>query len=555
MRRHLVTLGILTVLLLVGCAKVVVPTGGPKDMEPPKMQKEDPPALTVNFKAPQIKIAFDEFFTLQNPTENVLISPPMSTSPKYSISGKNLIIKFTDTLQPNTTYNMVFSDCIRDYNEGNPIPYYHYSFSTGPVIDSCTIKGSVRDALTLDACKDYFVMLYKKDVDSLPLTTLPDYITKSQSNGNFNLDNIAPGFYKIFALKDINANLLYDLPNERVAFSDGLVEAAVIVSPKDSTRQVDIQEVQLLSFEQAPENPQLAHVENPAAGVFILPYMKPVSEFSAEALGQNIPYFERFNESRDTIFWYMKEAIADTLSYRLHADGHTDTLTITPYKEVKLNGRGSSRNERKSVLNVTARNQGHRFKPLSLAFSYPIRPADSIAATFISRKDTQTVYVSVPDSFVMQLPIPFSYSDKQSYTLIIPDSVFWGYNNLTNDSIRLNFETRSLKDYGNLTMEYVCPETGGNFIAQLWKDKTLIQQDMFTNTCKIPYLYLDPGNYRIKVIEDLNGNGHWDPGNYSLHLQPERVFFFHTDVTIRAYWDSEEQFRIGEIRDGGDMRR
>ena len=214
MNRWLYPILCTVVLLLSGCAKVVMPTGGPRDTEPAKMLKEDPPSGSVSFSESQIKITFDEFFTLNNPTENILISPPMATAPKYLINGKTLVIKLEDTLHPNTTYNMVFSDCIKDYHEGNTLSYYHYSFSTGPSIDSFSIRGKVLDAATLEGAKDFLVMLYHQDVDSLPFSTLPDYITKSLSNGSFTFDNIAAGNYKLFALKDINANMLYDLPNE-----------------------------------------------------------------------------------------------------------------------------------------------------------------------------------------------------------------------------------------------------------------------------------------------------------------------------------------------------
>ena len=210
---------LISALFCTGCAKIVTPTGGPKDTTAPKVLKTEPADGSVHFDSKQqIKLHFDEYITLNNPTDNVLISPPMSKAPDFSIKGKTLVIKFKDTLRENTTYNMVFSDCIKDYHEGNPLNYFHYSFSTGDSLDDYMIRGNLLDAKTLAPAKDFYVLLYKGDADSLPLTTLPDYVTKSLSDGSFLLKNITKGDYKIFAVKDINANFRYDLPNEEIAF-------------------------------------------------------------------------------------------------------------------------------------------------------------------------------------------------------------------------------------------------------------------------------------------------------------------------------------------------
>ena len=540
MTRQLFPILCAIVLLFSGCAKVVMPTGGPRDMEPAKMLKEDPPSGSVNFSESQIKITFDEFFTLNNPTENVLISPPVATAPKYLINGKTLVVKFADTLQPNTTYNMVFSDCIKDYHEGNTLSYYHYSFSTGPAIDSFTIRGKVLDAATLEGAKDFLVMLYHQDVDSLPLTTLPDYVTKSLSNGSFTFSNIAPGDYKLFALKDINANMLYDLPNEQIAYADHPVSASVAV--KTDSTDSPVEEIKIFSFEKNPEHPQLTRVENPSPGLYVIPYKSPVNQFSAQPLGNTSSYFEAINPTKDTIFWYLKEPVTDSLAFVLNADEQLDTIFLTPFKPKPV-GRGN-RNERSNALSVSVKNQGHRFKPLTLVFPFPIRPADSIPVICITRKDTSLLRISVPDTFVKRLELPLAFDDKLNYTVIIPDSVFWDYNGKTNDSVKVTFETHSVKDYGNLTMEYICLETPQQYIAQLVKDKVVLQEDIFTENTKINYPYLEPGTYLIKIIEDLNRNGRWDSGNYEQKQQPERVLFFSHPITIRAYWDSEEQFVV-----------
>src|SRR6202000_2861758 len=108
-----------TALFIFGCASMQKPQGGPKDRTPPKLLKATPPNMTRNFKAKQIKLDFDEYFTLKNQTQEVSFCPAMDKLPTYKVSQKSIVIDFKDTLQKNTTYVINFGKSIADVNEGN----------------------------------------------------------------------------------------------------------------------------------------------------------------------------------------------------------------------------------------------------------------------------------------------------------------------------------------------------------------------------------------------------------------------------------------------------
>ena len=536
-------------LLAGGCAKVVAPVGGPKDTTPPKMVKEQPTTQNVRFDGSHIKITFDEFFTLNNPMENVLISPPMEKSPEYLIRNKTLVIKFQDTLRANTTYNMVFSNCIQDYHENNKLSFYHYSFSTGSSLDSFALRGKVINAEKLTASPDFFVVLYRGGTDSFPPTRIPDYVTKTLADGTFTFSNIAGGQYSVFALKDINSNLIYDLPNEEIAFCDSLVTAFVTPAPdtvkqttgRERTQTIDSNSLILRSFITTDTLPQLLRPENPEIGRYIFPYKSPVSHFEAKVLSPNIDYFQVINPTRDSIIWYMKNIPTDTFSCILTADGHRDTITLKPFKTSKAQGRGKQMEDIKR-LPITFGNAGHYFQPLTLHFAYPIRPVDSFPVLTCSQHDTVTTWVQVPDTFVKSLPLPLHFETKKSYTVLIPDSIFFGYNGLTHDSLVSRFTLKSEKDYGNLILNYRLPNDGTSYICQLWSSKNLMQENILTESATLTYAHLDPGDYNIRVIQDLNGNGRWDSGSVMRKQQPEPVIKFPSTIHIRAFWDVEEEF-------------
>ena len=531
-----------------GCAKISSPTGGPRDTTPPKVLKMTPENQSVRFHDKQIRLFFDEYVTLNNPTTNVLISPPMAESPQYTLKGKSLVIKFKDTLRANTTYNMVFSDCIRDYHENTPLSYFHYSFSTGDSLDDHMVRGNILDAKSLAPSKDFYVLLYKNTADSLPLTTKPDYVTKTHEDGSFLFQNITEGTYKVFALKDINSDLLYNLPNEEIAFLEETVTAyhALSDSASDSLKAT-LPTLTMYSFMGVDTSQKLQHYENPTMGTYLFPYKSAVGHFSATPINETLDYFERINETKDTITWYLKSPLSDTVMYLLNADDHLDTVRLAPYHEKATSGRGRQVQTKK--LNVSFLNAGEYNKALTLNFSYPIRPTDSFDVYVYSQhqsiKDTDIYRYSVPDSFVMQLPLPMNYQEKKSYTVMIPDSLFYGYNGLTNDTLRTQFSAKSIKEYGTLIMNYELPKDGKTYIVTLWKGEHKIQEDKLTVSTTITYSYLNPDTYRINAFCDENNNGVWDTGEYLTKQQPEKVFAFPKSISIRAYWDLEETFKIG----------
>lgn len=535
------------VALCAGCAKISAPTGGPKDSTPPKVTKMVPDNQTLNFREKHIKLYFDEYISVNNPTENVLISPPMSTAPEYTVNGKSLVIKLKDTLHANTTYNMVFSDCIKDYHEGNTLSYLHYSFSTGDSLDNYMIQGKLSDARTLAPSKDFFVMLYKSHHDSLPLTTIPDYITKSQTDGSFTFRNIRPGDYKIFALKDINSDLKYNLPNEEIAFVYETVTA--FKAPADSTAdslKALLPQVLLITFTAEDTTQKLSRYENPAAGVYRFPYKLRINQFTATPISTPLEYFEQINSSRDTITWYLTAPLTDTATYILHADNNIDTVRLTPFKE-KPQGRVRG-NQPVKKLPVSFLYAGEYHKPLTLQFGFPVRPTDSFSVYVYSQqqnvKDTTVYRYIVPDTFVTQLPLPMNMMEKKSYSVMIPDSVFFGYNGLANDTLKAQFTTKSIKDYGTLTMNYELPDDGNQYVATLWLKDKIVKEDILTSSQTITYPYLNPDNYRVSVFRDDNGNGQWNPGDYNGKRLPEKMFAFPQVISIRAYWESEETFKI-----------
>jgi len=216
-------ISLLIILLLYGCANIVAPTGGPKDVSPPVMLDISPSNYSTNFDKKQIKIVFDEFVQVNNASQEVYESPLFDEKPDVKSKGKEIVIKLNTELKDSTTYCINFGKSITDLTENNPVLNFKYVFSTGSYIDSLTIKGKIKVANNVKPEENVLVLLYKNLNDTAPNKAVPDYYSKTDKNGNFEISNLAPGTYNIFALKDANNNKKFDLPNELFAFNDSSI--------------------------------------------------------------------------------------------------------------------------------------------------------------------------------------------------------------------------------------------------------------------------------------------------------------------------------------------
>jgi hypothetical protein len=207
-------------LLLCSCANIVTPTGGEKDTDPPEilnksiLEKEG--IISINF-------TFNEYIQINKWEEYFYISPPTEKRIQKKIKGKILTLTINDTLAKNTTYNIALNNCIKDNNEGNIVDTLNFIFSTSSKIDSLTLSGKLQDAYTLTAIGDAWIMLFEENrVDSIIFEEKPNYIAKTNRNGDFYFPNLNSKNYTIVSLT--NFDFIYN-EEEEISFLNTLVNA------------------------------------------------------------------------------------------------------------------------------------------------------------------------------------------------------------------------------------------------------------------------------------------------------------------------------------------
>ena len=206
-----------------GCAQIIPPTGGPRDSLPPVMLGAVPKDSTLNFTGNKIILTFDEYIQLERPEEQLIVSPVPKVSPLIEAKLKEITIRIKDTLEENTTYSINFGKALKDLNEGNPAKQFTYIFSTGKYIDSSSLSGKVTLAETGRPDSTLIVMLHRNFEDSVVSKEKPRYFTRLDSAGRFTFNNIAPGRYNIFALKDQGGQKMYLRNSDLFAFYNSML--------------------------------------------------------------------------------------------------------------------------------------------------------------------------------------------------------------------------------------------------------------------------------------------------------------------------------------------
>mgnify|MGYP001385675999 CR=1 FL=1 len=212
-------------LLLASCANMVPPTGGKKDIDPPKLIAKRAIEDMKNVNAKTIEFEFNEYIQTNKWNEFFYISPPIENKIQKKIKAKNLSITIEDSLANNTTYYLSLNSCIKDINEGNILDTLSYIFSTSDSFNNLRVSGELKDANTLKVIENAWVMLFDKQThDSLIFKTRPSYIAKTNKDGFFHFQNLNNDVFSIVALTGFD--FIYN-ESEKIGFFDTTINTGM----------------------------------------------------------------------------------------------------------------------------------------------------------------------------------------------------------------------------------------------------------------------------------------------------------------------------------------
>ncbi len=587
----LLVISVVAYLISISCAnRGSGPQGGPKDITPPRPQRSIPDANSLNYKKNRIDIIFDEIVQVQNTFDNIIISPPQKQAPTVKAIGKKISVELQDTLKDETTYTIFFGDAIVDNNEHNVLSGYSFSFATGESIDTLKMSGTLIDAATLNPIAGVMVGIHS-DLSDSAFTSKPfDRITKTDKNGNFSITNIRSGKYRIYALDDVGNNYRFDMPNEKIAFSDSIFEPSASTNvvadtvyrdsvvklstgKADTLRLVDTV-IRKFDVRYSPDSIVLRAFVQDYYNQYVVKSLRPdVRHFTIyfNAPNKELPRTEGINfdigkgvvvepNSRgDTIDYWLKDTALwsiDTLKLRftyMKMDSthnlveQTDTISLRSQKRRAK----SDKNSTQEFLTLISNAKGsiNYFDTIEISIPTPAE-MDMVKKISLQRRvDTiwqpQKSTITAIDSVGRRYRVAATLQPSQTYRLVVDSAYFRDIYGNVNKNTTFDFSVKSKDLYASLTLE-MGVFTGKEIIELIDKNERVIRRTI-ADKQKVRFDNLDAGTYYARLFVDLNGNGKYDVGNFAEKRQAEPVYYYSKSFELRQMWDNEEYWNYREL--------
>ena len=524
-----------SLIILFGCAKRGTPTGGPKDSIPPVLVNASPKLNSTNFDSEEIRLTFDEWIKLDKVQDQLIISPPLEKS-SYEIkplSGvtKKVFLKFLDSLAPETTYTINFGNSIQDNNENNPLTFFSYTFSTGETIDSLYIRGNTKDAFSQESDEFISLQLYRVDSlfkDSIIFKDKPTYISNTLDSTNYKFQNLKEGKYLLIALKDVDNNYFFDPFYDKIGFLDSL-----ITLPRDSV-------IDLKLFKEETEiiwdKPHFINSEKIGFGYY------GKLDLDKIKIESNIPdsvnYVFIKEKETDTLNLWLSRNSFDSLNFSLI---ETDTIKLTTVKfDRKRDSLIDSLNVSPKTVNVI-----HLKESFKISSNIPL---NKIEDSLITIRDIDSLIIPFTTSIndrLDEIDIDFEVSPSDDYSIFIKPRAIKDIRGTENDTLQYNVVSQTLEDYGNVFLDVITNNDSKYILHLIDSSSNIIREFNNVNSnSTIIFDYIRPGKYTFRLIEDINSNDIWDTGNYLKQVQPEPVYYFPSELDVRANWDLNETFNL-----------
>ena len=567
---------------LYSCANMATPNGGPYDETPPRFVSSTPAPNQTNYNGKKIEILFDELVQLEKPSENVIITPPQMEMPIVRSAGRKVVVELKDSLQPNTTYTIDFTNSIVDNNEKNVLENFSFAFSTGAGIDTLEVAGTLLNAENLEPMPGVTIGLHSNLADSA-FVTLP-FVRTSLTNdkGEFTIRNISPGTYHIFALNDVNRDYKFDQPGEEIAFLDSLIVPTFELASRQDTIWKDSltidtirtlgythfypDQLELRLFKEKFERQYMLKPERTQENRVTLRFNAPLDTIPEPIPVNFAPeeedwfFIQQEEEGKTLHFWLTDSTVwkQDTLLMAVTypksdslniLQAQTDTVQfLMRRRPVKKAKKKSDEPEPTVFLGMTidAPRSMDLFDTISVVFDEPV--LELAGDHFYLDQKVDSVWQPVdfeffPDtanSLGFFLRRPWKYGEE--YRLEVDSATIYSLYGKWNDLFSQEFKIKKEDEYGHLYINIVGADTTA-FVELLNNNDQPVRKAKVKDG-GVLFMDLKPDKYYARLVLDVNGNGVWDTGKYAEKRFPETVYYCPKPFNIMQNWQVEETWDV-----------
>jgi hypothetical protein len=541
--------------LLVSCAGMSMPPGGPPDTTPPAVIRTEPDTMAVNVVTSEVVLEFSEYVDRRSVEEAVFISP-YTGGVEFEWSGTSVAILPNEPLQDNRTYVITVGTDVVDRNGKNRMASgFTLAFSTGDSIDRGSISGRVVDEKP-DGVLVFAYLLDARDPDTLnPGQVRPDYVMQTGKDGMFTLSNVALARYRLFAVRDQYRDFLYQTETDEF----GVLGADLRLTP-------DAPVAGPVFFRLSREDttrPFLTGATTSAPRTVTVRFSEPVDSLSlptarfqlTDTIRNSVVEGIAFAPDRSTSSGgvLITSAPLDSgTTYRLTAQGIVDRAgnpVDSTWVECVATGGGDSVAPGFMLAGSSDSLRGHPAdRPLVLRFSEPVQRVR--AAAGIALQDTHGTAVPFGVSWALDAECflrPLRpLNERTRYTLRIQgDALEDYYGNRRGDSVlSLTVFTVDPRTTGVVEGRVTDPRDTARGEVRVIARPLAARTDgetVLTLPGPGPFRFdrLPEGKYQVWAYRDADSSGAFTPGHPFPWAPAERFAAYADTVKIRARWNVE----------------
>ncbi len=574
-------------LLITACASIGRPEGGPRDVDPPVFVRSTPKPGAKNVTSSRIDIFFDENVQLDDPSSKIVVSPAQKQMPSIQAQGRRVTVELRDTMLPNTTYTIDFSDAINDLNEKNILDGFAMDFSTGDTIDTLRISGVLLEARTLEPAQGVLVGAYRNLSDSAVSTLPMERVARTNQLGQFTLRNLKAGEYRVYAVNDLNRDYHWDR-SEDIAFFDAVVSPSVeAISVTDTLRGaggVDSlvtrggvrylpNDVLLTWFNEGYRPQYLSDYKRPERTKVTINFAAPSDTFPVLTIAdgplKGVDLAERSvlrrSATRDTLVYWITDSMVYRQDSLLVAARYlrTDTLDNLTWTTdtLKFNFRQAKKKKKKDDADTVPKIEFLAFtpgssvqdvhRPMMFSASQPLSCIDSSAVHLEIRVDTvwrplKSSVLEVDSLDPMLYRCDFKWEPGAKYRIRIDSAAITSVYGRWNRPVEHEFTVKKMEDYANLFFRINDLDTAKAVVELLNSSDAVVATSHVVDGLA-SFRFLAPNTYYARLFLDANGNGKWDTGLMSDRRQPEEVYYYPRKVAVKANWDVEQPWSVYDL--------
>ncbi len=542
---------ILLSFFLIQCANQLPPSGGEVDKIPPEIEEVYPADGTTNYDEDYFEIDFSEYVDKRSVREAVFISPYIEGVLDFDWTGTSVEVSFPEGLKKDVTYTITIGTDVVDRNNNNRmLQSYSFSFSTGDKIDRKMISGKIFGKKK----EGIFLYAYKlgNENDTL-LIRKPDYVSQSGQNGNYTLNGLASGNYRIFAVNDSFKDLLYQQDQDEI----GLPFKDVMLTDEDSV----FTDLNFLLFNADTTKPRLIGSVMTDKNHLLVTFNKELliqnlssNNFrlfdSTENRQSAVKYFYKGKTKPEELILVIEEELSIENKIFLFADSLHDlsgNILDSDFTKITISDRPDT-----SAVKVSSTQPNQNGVVDFRSTKIKIFLDDAFGKERINSAITfsDTLNNSVPfnikyddDATLIISPVHELKAEKDYQIKLNLKNFIDAAGNRTDTIFTLTFKTISGLDFTGLSGKLVDNDTAGIKLASnpilvlenSENDELIYKKNISSENFE--YTRVEPGKYLLWCFLDEDENGEFNFGYPNPFEYSERFYFYPDTLNLRPRWE------------------